>query len=51
MITCAGLLIGVFGSSLGVIATTGLYLVLGLSYGVTCWLFARAGHLPIPQEM
>ncbi len=51
MITCAGLLIGVFGSSLGVIATTGLYLVLGLGYGVACWLFARAGYLPIPQEM
>jgi hypothetical protein len=49
-ITCAGLLIGVFGSSLGVIATTGLYLVLGAGYGVACWLFARAGYLPIPQE-
>jgi hypothetical protein len=51
LITCAGLLIGVFGSSLGVIATTGLYLVLGLGYGVACWLFARAGYVPIPQEM
>ena len=51
LITCAGLLIGVFGSSLGVIATTGLYLVLGVGYGVACWLFARAGYLPIPQEM
>ena len=51
LITCAGLLIGVFGSSLGVIATTGLYLALGLGYGVACWLFARAGYLPIPQEM
>lgn len=51
VITCAGLLIGLFGSSLGVIATTGLYLVLGIGYGVACWLFARAGYLPIPQEM
>ena len=51
LITCAGLLIGVFGSSLGVIATTGLYLMLGLGYGVVCWLFASAGYLPIPQEM
>jgi hypothetical protein len=51
LITCAGLLIGVFGSSLGVIATTGLYLVLGFGYGIACWLFARAGYLPIPQEM
>jgi hypothetical protein len=50
-VACAGLLIGVFGSSLGVIATTGLYLVLGVAYGVACWLFARAGYLPIPQEM
>lgn len=51
LITCAGLLIGVFGSSLGVIATTGLYFLLGLAYGVACWLCARAGYLPIPQEM
>jgi hypothetical protein len=51
MITGAGLLIGVFGSSLGVIGTTGLYLLLGLGYGVACWLFARAGYLPIPQDM
>ena len=51
MITCAGLLIGLFGSSLGVMATTALYLLLGVGYGVTCWLFARAGYLPIPQEM
>jgi hypothetical protein len=51
LITCAGLLIGVFGSSLGVIATTGLYLLLGFGYGVVCWLFARAGYLPIPQEI
>lgn len=51
LITCAGLLIGVLGSSLGVIATTALYLLLGIGYGVACWLFARAGYLPIPQEM
>ena len=50
IITSAGLLIGLFGSSLGVFATTGLYLLLGLAYGVACWLFARAGYLPIPQE-
>lgn len=51
LVTCAGLLIGVFGSSLGVIATTALYMLLGSGYGVACWLFARAGYLPIPQEM
>jgi hypothetical protein len=50
IVTSAGLLIGVFGSSLGVLATTGVYLLLGLAYGVACWLFARAGYLPIPQE-
>jgi hypothetical protein len=49
-ITASGLLIGLFGSSLGVMATTVLYLLLGVGYGVACWLFARAGYLPVPQE-
>ena len=46
----AGLLIGIFGSSLGVLVTTGLYLALGLSYGVACWLYAKNGYLPFPHE-
>ena len=46
----AGLLIGIFGSSLGVLRTTGLYLTLGLFYGVACWLYARNGYLPFPHE-
>ena len=50
LVACAGLLMGVFGSSLGVLATLGLYVALGLGYGVACWLFARAGYLPFPQE-
>ena len=50
IIGCAGLLIGIFGSSLGIIATTGLYLLLGLGYGIACWLTARSGYLPFPQE-
>lgn len=46
----AGLLIGILGSSLGVLLTTGLYLALGLSYGVACWLYAKNGYLPFPHE-
>jgi hypothetical protein len=46
----AGLLIAIFGSSLGVFATIALYLTLGLFYGVACWLYARNGYLPFPQE-
>jgi hypothetical protein len=46
----AGLIIGIFGSSLGVLATIALYLTLGVSYGTACWLYARNGYLPFPQE-
>ena len=46
----AGLLIGLLGSSLGVLTTVGVYLALGFCYGVACWLFARAGYLPFPRE-
>jgi hypothetical protein len=45
----AGLLVGVFGSSLGVVTTVGLYLLLGLGYGTVCWLCARSGYLPFPE--
>jgi hypothetical protein len=24
--------------------------MLGLSYGVACWLYAKNGYLPFPQE-
>jgi hypothetical protein len=50
LVGCAGLLIGVLGSSIGVITTVALYLMLGLAYGTACWLFARSGYLPFPQE-
>jgi hypothetical protein len=50
LVGAAGLLIGTFGSSLGVLLTTGLYLALGLSYGVACWLYAKNGYLPFPHE-
>ena len=46
----AGLLMGVFGSSFGVILMVGLYLAVGLAYGTACWLLARSGYLPFPQE-
>jgi hypothetical protein len=46
----AGLLIAIFGSSLGVLGTIALYLTLGVSYGTACWLYARNGYLPFPQE-
>lgn len=46
----AGLLIGLLGSSLGILATLGLYVLLGLGYGTVCWLCARYGYLPFPQE-
>jgi hypothetical protein len=46
----AGLLIGLLGSSLGILATLGLYVLLGFGYGMACWLAARSGYLPFPQE-
>jgi hypothetical protein len=45
-----GLVIGMLGSSLGILATFGLYVLLGLSYGTLCWLAARSGYLPFPME-
>jgi hypothetical protein len=45
----AGLLIGLLGSSLGVISTLGMYALLGLGYGTACWLCARSGYLPFPE--
>ena len=45
-----GLLIGLFGSSLGILATLGLYVLLGVGYGTACWLAARSGYLPFPTE-
>ena len=50
LVTVAGLLVALFGSSIGVIGTAGLYLVLGAIYGTYCWLFARAGYLPFPNQ-
>jgi hypothetical protein len=46
----AGLLIGILGSSLGILATLGLYVLLGFGYGTLCWLAARSGYLPFPIE-
>jgi hypothetical protein len=46
----AGLLIGILGSPLGLLATVGLYLLLGGFFGTACWLLARSGYLPFPRE-
>ena len=45
-----GLVIGILGSSLGILATLGLYVLLGLGYGTACWIAARSGYLPFPNE-
>ncbi len=45
-----GLVIGMLGSSLGILATLGLYVLLGVGYGILCWLAARSGYLPFPTE-
>ena len=50
IVGAAGLPIALFGSSIGPLATIALYPMLGLFYGVTCWLYAKNGYLPIPQE-
>ena len=50
LVTFAGLLVGLLGSSFGVIGTAGLYVALGAVYGTSCWLFARAGYLPFPNQ-
>ena len=46
----AGILIAILGSRLGVVLTVALYMAVGLLYGVTCWLYAKNGYLPFPQE-
>ena len=50
LVGLAGVLIAILGSSLGALATIALYVILGLFYGVACWLYARNGYLPFPQE-
>ena len=50
MVGCSGIVIAMLGSRLGALPTVGLYLILGLFYGVACWLYARNGYLPFPQE-
>jgi hypothetical protein len=46
----AGFLMALFGTSLGFVRTIGLYLLIGLTYGMACWLMARSGYLPFPEE-
>ena len=49
-VSAVGLVIGILGSSLGILATLGLYVLLGLGYGTACWIAARSGYLPFPTE-
>lgn len=50
LVGAAGLATGILGSSLGILATFGLYVLLGLGYGTACWIAARSGYLPFPTE-
>jgi hypothetical protein len=50
LVGSAGVLIALVGSTVGALATIALYLTLGLLYGTACWLYAKNGYLPFPQE-
>lgn len=46
----AGVVMAIVATRLGFLATLLIYLLVGLAYGVTCWLLARSGYLPFPEE-
>ena len=46
----SGLVMAFLATRLGFLATLALYLLVGLSYGVACWLLARTGFLPFSEE-
>jgi hypothetical protein len=50
LVGMAGVLMALLGSSIGTLATIALYLTLGALYGTACWLYAKNGYLPFPQE-
>ena len=50
VVSVIGLVMGMLGSSLGILATLGLYVLLGFGYGTACWLAARSGYLPFPTD-
>jgi hypothetical protein len=43
-----GVIVGMVSSS-SFISTIGIYLVIGLIYGVLCWSLARKGFIPFPE--
>ncbi len=46
----SGVVMAVVATRLGFFATLLTYLLVGLLYGLTCWLLARSGFLPFPEE-
>lgn len=46
----SGLIMGFVATRTGFFATLLIYLPVGLGYGITCWLLARCGFLPFPEE-
>lgn len=50
IVTLAGVLVGILGSTLGFFATVALYALLGVLYGTACWQLASRGYLPFPAE-
>jgi hypothetical protein len=46
----SGFFIALVSTTLGFLATLGLYVGVGLVYGLACWLLARTGYLPHLEE-
>jgi hypothetical protein len=46
----SGFIIGLVSTRTGVFSTLLIYLLVGLVYGVACWLLAGFGFLPFPEE-
>jgi hypothetical protein len=46
----SGLVMAFLSTRLGFVATLALYLLVGLVYGMACWLLARSGFLPFGEE-
>jgi hypothetical protein len=45
----AGVIVGLVSPHWGFFSVVGLYLVLGLLFGILCWRLARAGYIPFPE--
>jgi len=46
----AGVLMGLSPHARSLLLSVAVCTLLGAAYGATCWLLARGGHLPIPEE-